>query len=242
MDSDSKSGPIIGITVELLDQPHYEGKRRFQLFTDYLPCVRGAGGVPLLLPTDAPPEDVAAWLDHLDGLLLTGGDDPDLRRHGGEAPNESCRPIPEEQQQTNQSLVAGAVALELPILGVCLGMQMMGLAHDAPYIQDLAGAEGHTKGVEHPVTSVPGSRLCSLVGAESFAVASYHHQALAGPGDHLTPVAFSEDGTLEAVELQTHPFFLGIQWHPERLPASVASQAIFSGFVAAAREYREGRK
>lgn len=230
--------PVIGLTVELLDAPWYEGKRRFQLFTDYLPCLRAAGAIPILLPSDAPVEEVRTLLDRVDGILMTGGDDVDLRPFGGPAPTEECKPVPLEQQAMNLEIVRVATERRLPLLGVCFGMQMMGVLDEAPFRQHLANAEEHTKGIEHAVVASAGSRLAELVGTEPFAVPSFHHQALTGTGHHLQASAYADDGTLEAVELPEIPFALGVQWHPERAPESAASRALFEGLVTAALEYR----
>ncbi len=237
-DSSRPAAPLIGVTVELLDAPYYEGRRRFQLFTDYLPCLRAAGAVPVLLPTDGPPDEVGRWLEGLDGLLMTGGDDPDLRPFGGPAPEQTCKPVPREQQRINLELVQEAGRRGLPLLGVCLGMQMLGLAHGAPYCQHLEQADGHLKGVRHPVQPAPGSRLAQLLGPGPVEVASFHHQALEGPGEGLQVAATAPDGVIEAVERPGPAFALGVQWHPERLPDSEATKALFSGFARAAESYR----
>ena len=242
---EARSRPVIGVTVELLDAPWYQGRRRFQLFTDYLSCLRAAGLQPLLLPTDAPLEqsraEASALLDHVDALLLTGGDDADLRALGGPAPLAECKPVPPEQQGFNLALVQEACARELPLLGVCFGMQMLGLAHGAPLVQHMERAADHLKGIEHEVRAAPASRLAALVGEQPFPVPSYHHQALAGPGDVLVASAWASDGTLEGVERADLAFAIGVQWHPERAPQSRASQALFSGLHAAAQDYRRAR-
>ena len=109
------------VTVELLDAPWYEGRRRFQLFTDYMPCLRAAGLMPILMPTDAPLDgtraEAAALLDRVDGLLMTGGDDADLRPLGGPAPVRECKPVPPEQQALNLALVEVACERRLPLFG-----------------------------------------------------------------------------------------------------------------------------
>jgi putative glutamine amidotransferase len=234
--------PVVGVTVELLDAPWYEGRRRFQLFTDYLPCLRAADLQPILLPTDAPVDDAGAearaMLDRVDALLMTGGDDADLRALGGPAPLAGCKPVPPEQQAFNLALVREAFARDMPLLGVCFGMQMMGLVHDAPLVQHMEQATGHVKGVEHAVRAVPATRLAALVGEDGFDVPSFHHQALAGPGDGLVASAWAEDGTLEAIERPDLRYALGVQWHPERAPESAPTRALFSGLRAAAHDYR----
>ena len=246
MSGDEADGrPVVGVTVELLDAPWYEGRRRFQLFADYLPCLREAGLQPVLLPTDAPVDDAVAearaLLGRVDALLMTGGDDADLRALGGPAPLPECKPVPPEQQAFNLALVREACARDLPLLGVCFGMQMMGLAHGAPLEQHMERADGHVKGVEHPVRALPATRLASLVGEEDFPVPSFHHQALLAPGDGMVASAWAEDGTLEALERPDLRYALGVQWHPERAPRSAATQALFSGLRAAAQDYRRRR-
>jgi putative glutamine amidotransferase len=114
---------------------------------------------------------------------------------------------------------------------------MIGLANESPYIQHIESAEAHTKGIEHQVIASEGSHLAEIVGTQAFAVASFHHQALKEPGPYLAPAAFSEDGLLEAVEDSALAFHIGVQWHPERLPDSDATLALFSRFVEAARAY-----
>ncbi|HEX9793658.1 MAG TPA: gamma-glutamyl-gamma-aminobutyrate hydrolase family protein [Planctomycetota bacterium] len=238
----AENAPLIGLTIEVLEPPVYAGRRRYQLFTDYLDCLRDAGAVPILLPADAHADEMARWLDVIDGLLLTGGDDVDLRPLGGPAPTTDCKPVPASKQETDLDLVRAALERKMPLFGVCLGMQMLGLAHGAAYEQHLAGAAAHTKGVEHTVQAVAGSRLAGLVGAEPFAVPSFHHQALVSAGPGLAAGAFAADGVLEAVEVPDRSFAIGVQWHPERHKDSTATRALFSSFVAAARAYRESSR
>lgn len=230
--------PCIALTVELLEPPLYSGRRRYQLFPEYAECLRASGADAVLLPADAPADEAVRLLARCDGLLLTGGDDPDLRALGGPAPLSVCKPVPRVQQEQVLALAREALRRDLPLLGVCLGHQMLGLAHGAPFVQDLPNASAHGGGARHRVRLQPGSRLAQLSGSASLEVASYHHQALAGPGQGAAAVGWSEDGVLEAVEIPGARFALGVQWHPERDPAAVASQGLFAGFCAAARDYR----
>lgn len=204
-----------------------------------MPVLRDAGAIPVLIPGDATAEDVAAILPRLDGVLMTGGDDADLRAFGGPAPLPECKPAPLEQQQMNLSLVRGAIAAGMPVLAICYGMQMLGLAYDAPLIQHLNNSTDHTDGIRHTVTATPGSRLATMLGTEAFEVPSYHHQALESAGNTLQATAWSLDGILEGVELEGDAFTIGVQWHPEKAPESEASKRLFSGFVAAASDYRK---
>ncbi len=234
--------PRIALTTEVLAPPLYEGKRRFQLFTDYADAIRVAGGVPILIPGDAEPSEVNDLLDCVDGLLLTGGDDADLRLLGGPDPVDECKLMPAEQQNCVFALLAEAEKRQMPIFGICLGMQIMGLAHGAPYVQHMPTHEGHTKGVLHEVVPSANSLLADICGAAPFEIMSYHHQALASEGDGalVSSAVAKIDSTLEAVELSQHPFGLGVQWHPEKTPDSHATRALFRRFVAAAASFGGG--
>ncbi len=231
--------PLIALTVELLEPPAYPGRRRYQLFPEYAAALRAGGAAAVLVPGDATAAEAAQILARCDGLLLTGGDDPDLRAFGGPPPTPECKVLPRAQQELNLALLRLALAADQPVLGVCLGMQMMGLAHGAPYVQHLPNAAAHGGGARHRVRVRAGARLEQLAGAREFEVASHHHQALGGGAEALAAVAWSEDGVLEAVEMPERRFAMGVQWHPERALEEPANRGILGGFAAAARAYRE---
>lgn len=237
---------LIGLTTEVLDSPWYEGRRRYQLFTDYSACLREVGAIPVLIPGDTPEADLPAILDGLDGVLTTGGDDADLRALGGPAPTPECKPVPLEQQSMNLALTRLVLERDMPLFAVCFGMQMMGLTHGAEFDQHMELHADHGKGIEHPVRLEADSKMAEVVGATEFSVPSFHHQALLDAGSTqnaplpggMRAVGWAPDGTLEAVEISTARFALGVQWHPERAPDSAASRALFSRFVAAAAAYQ----
>lgn len=244
MQADSRV--LIGLTTEVLDAPWYEGRRRYQLFTDYSACLRAAGAIPVLIPGDTPEADLPRILDGLDGVLTTGGDDADLRAFGGPAPTPECKPVPLEQQSMNLALTRLVLERDMPLFAVCFGMQMMGLTQAAGFDQHIAVHADHGKGIEHPVRLEADSRMAEVIGATEFPVPSFHHQALTDAGQPSDPtlpgglraVGWAPDGTLEAIEAPNATFALGVQWHPERAPDSDASRALFSRFVAAAAAYR----
>jgi gamma-glutamyl-gamma-aminobutyrate hydrolase PuuD len=232
------ASPLIALTVEVLEPPAYAGRRRYQLFTEYVAALRLAGAIALPVPGDATAEEAVRLLGLCDGLLLTGGDDPDLRPLGGPPPPPECKLVPRAQQDLNLALVRGALREDLPMLGVCLGMQMMGLAHGAPFVQHLPNAGAHCGGALHRVRFARGSRLAGIAGAAEMEVASFHHQALAGVTDGIAAAGWATDGVLEAVEIPGRRFAVGVQWHPERAPDSEFSRGLFGGFAEAARDYR----
>lgn len=233
--------PLIALTVELLQPPAYAGRRRHQLFADYVDALRAAGATAVLIPGDATAREAERILARCDGLLLTGGDDPDLRRLGGPEPAPECKLLPPEQQDLNLALVRAALTRDLPVLGVCLGMQMLGLAHGAPYVQHLPNAAAHGGGARHRVRLAQDGGLARLAGGAELEVASFHHQALGDVAPGLRAAAWSEDGVLEAIEVPGRRFALGVQWHPERTPNDGVSRGLFAGLATAARAYREER-
>jgi putative glutamine amidotransferase len=189
---------------------------------NYVDQVTEAGGVPVLLP---PVPGVASALGRLDGLILTGGGDVDPAGYGAEADPRTSRVQP-DRDQAELELLAAALAEGLPVLGICRGMQVLNVARSGTLRQHLPDEAGHRPAPgtfgSHRVRLAPGSRLASVLrpagGEQGLAldVATAHHQGIDRLGDGLVPVAWAQDGLIEAVELAgAHPFALGVQWHPE---------------------------
>ena len=196
--------PIIGISCNVKEE---NGKTFFLLHNAYVNSVTEAGGLPLLIPHN--PELAAQTLDALDGVLLTGGDDIDVRDFG-QALHAKADLMPSLRQRSEFALLR---ALDerptLPVLGICLGMQLMGVHHGCPLIQHLhdviADGDRHVGNKVHAIHGAIGAGP----------VTSSHHQALASAGPFET-LALSDDGVLEAIRLPTRTFYMGVQWHPER--------------------------
>jgi putative glutamine amidotransferase len=184
----------------------------------YVRAVTAAGGRAVVLPPDDLDADVVAVLD---GLLLAGGADVGPERYAHPAdPRTEARP---DRDAGELTLLAGALAADLPVLGVCRGMQLLAVAHGGTlhqHLPDVVGHDGHrpAPGVygAHPVRFVVGS-LAAAVMAGVDRVNSYHHQGVADPGS-LTVTGWADDGVVEAVEDPERRFLLGVQWHPENEP------------------------
>lgn len=210
-------GPWRGLTTTLI--PH-----------DYVQGVAAAGGRAVLLPADDVDADI---LDRVDGLLLAGGPDVDPALYG-EAPGPWT--VSEPNRDAGELLLLRtALARDLPVLGVCRGIQLMAVAAGGRLHQHLPDTLGHDRhrpapGVfgTHGLRLAPGSRIAALLG-DDVEVNAYHHQGVADPGT-LTATAWADDGLVEAVEDRDRRFALGVQWHPE----TAADQRIFRALVAAA--------
>ncbi|MEA2422563.1 MAG: putative glutamine amidotransferase [Thermoleophilaceae bacterium] len=193
----------------------------------YADAVQAAGGIALLLaPDDDAAEHPAELLDRLDGLMLAGGRDIDPLTYGARPDSHAGEPSP-ERDRFELALVSAALERDMPVLGVCRGMQMLNVACGGTLVQhlegDLLARHRHTPGVfsDHDVTLEPGSLAARAAGADQIAVRSHHHQALGELGEGLVATGRSpEDGIVEAVELPAKRFALGVLWHPEEDAAS----------------------
>ena len=207
----------------------------------YLDSVTKSGGIVVLLPPQpVTPEIVERVLDGIDGLIFTGGKDVDPARYGQD-PHPLTDDPALDRDAWEDALLRGAIDRELPFLGICRGAQVLNVALGGTLIQHLPDVVGSSRynlgGGEFndvPVDVEPDSELAELVGAGVTAKV-YHHQAIDRLADGLTVSARTDDGTIEAVELDSVPFGIAVQWHPEE---SQDDLRLFAGLVEAAREYR----
>lgn len=206
----------------------------------YVDAVREAGGRAVLLPPDSTDDDV---LDRIDGLILIGGADVDPTHYGAEA--HPTVDVPRVERDAGELMLCrGARNRDLPLLGICRGMQVMAVAHGGSLIQDLPDAgyglvhrEQPGSFTEHTVTLAEGSRAAVIYGANRIETNSSHHQGVADPGT-LTPVGWTDDGLIEVLEAPDSRFALGVQWHPEHPDRRSAELPLFRALVEAATSYR----
>ncbi len=226
--------PIIGING-LLD---VAGEPRLTLATRYAQSVLKAGGVPLALVPVGGPHDIERMLEHVDGVLFSGGDDFDTARLGLGPTHPEAVPVPAAKQDWDFALARAVIARGVPVLGICYGMQLLGLAEGGRILQhlpeDRPGCQEHRRKTVHPVLLEPGSRLARIVAERELDAVSSHHQALASLGKHWSVAARDREGLIEAIEREAHPFALGVQWHPELAPEGSAHDKLFRALVGAA--------
>jgi putative glutamine amidotransferase len=229
------SRPRIGLTLDV-----DEAGASYLLRKAYAEAVEAAGGLPLLLTHQ--PGAAVEWLALCDALVVTGGAFDVPPEAYGEARRPGCGPARPERTAAELALLTLALQRDLPVLGVCGGMQLLAVALGGSLHQDLEadlGLGGHQQPPprdvpSHAVTVAPGTLLAGLVGAGELAVNSTHHQAVREPGRGAVISARAPDGVVEAIELPGRRFALGVQWHPEALRGEPRHAAIYAGLVAAA--------
>jgi len=193
----------------------------------YLDAVRRAGGEPAIVAPTAETDRLAATLARFDGLLLLGGGDVDPHRYGAAEVREEVRGVDARQDAFEAAALQAALDLDLPVLAICRGAQLMNVVCGGTLHQHI---EGHRL-LDHAVTVEPGSRLAAL-GLERPIGHSVHHQSIDRVGAGLVVTARAGDGTIEGVELPNR-WVVGVQWHPEDTAAAdPEQQRIFDAFVA----------
>lgn len=234
--------PIIGITTDV------EKNDRHVLSHTYIKAVIRAGGLPIILPVGIE-KDVKQFAGMLDGLLLTGGGDPNPMIFG-EEPHARLGTVDPARDAVEFELFKEVLALDKPILGVCRGLQVMNLALGGNMYQDIyAQKEGellqhsqkapNTHGA-HFVQVENSSLLESITKTNEIKVNSYHHQAVKDVPKPLIISGTASDGIIEAIESTAHTFVLGVQWHPEALAQNedAVSLRIFDVFIEKCIESR----
>jgi putative glutamine amidotransferase len=208
--------------------------------SSYVEAVQRGGGLVLMLPPDPRSvEDPEETLDAIDGLVLAGGADIDPAAYGRQAAPETVGTVP-QRDAFEIALVRAAIERDMPVLGICRGMQLINVALGGTLHQHLPQRFGHDEhlrsfgsfdGSEHDVELVPGSLAARAAGELVHVTKSHHHQGVDRVGEDLLVSGVAMvDGLTEAIELPDRRFVLGVQWHPEVDPAS----GIVAALVAAA--------
>ena len=231
--------PVIGICATFSSR---DGSNTITVGPAYVDAIEKAGGTPLLLPPTRSARLARSLVDRIDGLLVPGGADISPSRYG-QRRHQAHRPLHPRLETYWFEALAEADRRRMPILGICLGSQVLNVGRKGTLVQDIPsqwpdplphrpGKDG--KRCLHQATIEPDTRLASIIGEGKFETNSSHHQASDRPGRGLIVAARATDGVIEALEDPDHPFYLSIQWHPEVMIARKKHLALFEAFVHAA--------
>lgn len=229
--------PRIGITMD-----YVTGKPHYMLPWTYAEAVEKAGGLPLMLPYRSDLSQVPHYLDGLDGVVLSGGDDLDPSLFGEER-HAMAKAIDPDRQTFEFALLAEIEKRATPVLGICLGSQLMNVYRGGSLYQFLPDLHRehpieHRRlndwATRHGVTVDTQSNLAHLLGTTRLECNTSHKQSVRTAGRGLRVVATAPDGVIEATEDPSFPFYIGVQWHPERQNSEANHLKLFEGLVSAA--------
>lgn len=233
--------PVIGLCSSY--EKNEENDRIF-LNHDYLNAIRHFGGMPLVIPAEAEEAEQNYLLSQCDGLVLTGGDDIDPTLFGETILNETVVTAP-VRDAGEPRLIRMAQELDLPILGICRGIQILNVYFGGSLYQDIPAqldtAVRHS--MEKPYIRTchdclvePGTPLAAWTGREVIQVNSHHHQSVKAVAPCLALMGACSDGVVEALYKPDAKFLCAVQWHPEKIwPIEESSAKIFEAFIAACK-------
>lgn len=238
--------PLIGISGSIA-----KTEKEMSIQTCYTNALLKAGAVPVLLCPNLDDDMLRACMNTLDGILLAGGNDVAPDCYGHEPINELGEVNPLRDDFEGR-LVRMAAQMKMPVFGICRGIQSINAAMGGTLWQDVPSqfcradgapklAHSQTRAdfyTSHRVLIEKDTLLYRIIGEEDIRVNSFHHQAVWNPAPGMVVGAHATDGLIESIELPEQPFFLGVQWHPERyFDRDRTAMALFDAFVAAAKAY-----
>ena len=228
--------PVIGIMGNY-------GEQTCKIGEGYYKSVVRAGGVPVVIPPLSDTDAIINTLEHIDGLLLSGGADYNPL-YAGEEPQHGLGGINSERDLPELLIAQLAYNRQIPMLGICRGIQTLAMALGGKVAQDIAATSSvkHSQDADrqvptHSVSVAAESVLYRLYGEQQLFVNSFHHQAVSEPGVRFRVTATAADGTIEAMESAEYKSIIGVQWHPECMPE--AGKPLFQWLVQQAADYRE---
>ncbi len=239
------SYPLIGIPAATQVDQEYTATPSYRFNGHYPAALAACGALPLVIPLNLPNGTLRAIFERLDGLCLSGGVDVDPGAYG-ESRHAHLGSVDRARDETELTLARWALDADLPVLGICRGIQLLNVAAGGSLYQHIpdqvAGASTHDYKLAdsawerptHKVVIEPRCLLASILGEHEIMTNSFHHQSLKAIASEFKGVAYAEDGVVEAIEHPDKRFALAVQWHPEGMfRTEPHARRIFEIFVAA---------
>ncbi len=246
---DHVSAPVIGILANVLivESGTFPGLERASVSQDYVNAVEAAGGIPVMIPVVGSEETIRKQVELVDGVLATGGYDPDPLLWG-EEPNRRIEFIFPEVDQHQLMAIRIACGLGKPLLGICRGLQMINIAFGGTLYQDLSLVpnsyiQHFQKGMKyaygHHVMLVKDTALSGIFGEAGIMTNSFHHLAIKDAAPGFTVNAYAPDGVIEGIERRDGSSVIAVQWHPEMMYSKHPEMLrIFLDFIETTKEAR----
>lgn len=234
--------PLIGITSSYEHNPDVLDAHKTSVSIDYSKAIIEAGGIPVILPVQDNLDVIKGLINHLDGLLLAGGVDPDPILYGEEC-LQGMGSISPERDKFEYLLLEEFEKTNKPILGICRGLQLANIFYGGTLYQDISYVNTKIQHKQswqlylptHDITILEKDNIFYEIFGEKTRVNSFHHQMIKDIAPNLTPIAISSDGIVEAFQKKDYPFFYATQWHPEMMSVRGNEQMkqIFNKFIEA---------
>ena len=242
---DMISSPLIGISADMERRSSGSTESEYFLRCNYAEAIIEEGGIPVILPYDT--KHVVETVNRLDGIVFPGGMFDIHPRHYGRQPPYQALNMKETRTDFEMALMDAAIEKNMPVLGICNGMQLLAVMLGGRLIEDIGtdidGCLEHlpfdppTK-ASHEINIVTDSRLHQIAGTSISRVNSLHHQAVLDDGGVFVSARCCSDGVVEAIESSETPFCLGVQWHPEYKTSEI-DQRIFQTFIRHAAKTKQ---
>lgn len=244
--------PIIGLTMTQVVK-----ENQIELWKEYVDSIAKAGGIPILLPSLADFSFYDEYLDEVDGLFITGGDDI-MPCEYGEEPLAGFKlewPMTPERDRFEIEITKKALERNMPVLGVCRGLQIINVVFGGTIFQDIDMQTNRSLKLkhfqecpywycQHEIIVDSNSKFYEIMdGEKNIRVNSMHHQAIGKLGTNISVSATAHDGIIEAIECNEYDYAIGVQWHPERLYEREKKwYKLFHSFVVASQAYQSNIK
>ncbi|MGE5602192.1 MAG: gamma-glutamyl-gamma-aminobutyrate hydrolase family protein [Nitrososphaerales archaeon] len=242
-----RRAPLIGIPAASYIDQEYSATPTYRFNGHYPAALAASGGLPLIIPLNLPEDILRAIFEQLDGLCLAGGVDVDPAEYG-ESRHPDLGAVDAARDRTELLVARWALEENLPVLGICRGIQLLNVAAGGTLYQhipaQLTEAKRHDfKLIEsgwaratHNVMIEPRCRLAAILNEHEIPTNSFHHQAVKEVAPGFRATAWADDGIVEAIEHPEKPFAVAVQWHPEGMfHSDTHARRIFEAFVAACK-------